>query len=303
MPTGDLPLVSIGVLTYNRKEDVRRTLDVLAHGIDYPSYEVIVLDNASTDGTTEMVRDEYPDVRIHPVGANLGMPARNLLATLASGKYIFSYDDDSQPATPSTILGVVEFMEANPEVAVAGTCCYRHLNGFVETSGWEFYRFEEEAGKGYRGLFLVEGGSCFRTSELQKVQGYEPAFVRSREGADLCLQFYRTGSQMWFCPQFATLHWLSNVQRSSYWILFYESRHTIWTFAKHWRAIFLPVLVSFWILRKILTIAMHPNLTVPITKGIFVGLIGMRPYLAHKPKLSLRQTLGLRRFYLNLFRW
>ena len=302
-PEGSLPLITIGVLTYNRREDVRRTLDVLTRGIDYPSYEIIVLDNASTDQTVEMIREEYPEVRIHAVGANLGMPARNLLSTLARGKYIFSYDDDSQPGTPSTILDIVEFMEANPEIAVASTYCYRHLNGFVETGGWEFYRFSDDPARGYRGLYLVEGGSCFRASELRDVEGYEPAFIRSREGADLCLQFYRRDRQMWLCPQFVTLHWLSSLQRSSHWIMYYESRHTIWTFAKNWNAIYLPVLIALWILRKILTVVLHPKLIASVTQGIIAGLKGMGPYLARKPKLTLRQTLGLRRFYINLYRW
>src|SRR4051794_38887941 len=77
-----LPMISIGILTYNRKDELRRTLDVLHRAVIYPKYEIIVIDNGSSDGTCQMVKSEFPLVRLHEVGENLGVASRNLQTTL-----------------------------------------------------------------------------------------------------------------------------------------------------------------------------------------------------------------------------
>ena len=139
----DLPLVTIGILSFNRREDLRRTLDVITHAIQYPKYEVLVVDNGSSDGSVEMLRSEYPEVRLHEVGENLGISSRNIQAKLAHGKYLFSFDDDSFPGTPATILRIVNRMETQKEIAALNGMCYRPLTGIDETESkeWEWYRF------------------------------------------------------------------------------------------------------------------------------------------------------------------
>src|ERR1035437_4148872 len=73
-----LPMISIGVLNYNRCTELRQTLDVLTRAVQYPNYEIIAVDNGSTDGSIQMVRSEYPQVLLYEVGQNLGVSARNI---------------------------------------------------------------------------------------------------------------------------------------------------------------------------------------------------------------------------------
>src|SRR5437763_815431 len=63
---------------------------------DYPRERVdaVVVDNASTDGSAEMVRDEFPDVRLIDNERNVGVSAWNQGFALARGDYVLALDDD-----------------------------------------------------------------------------------------------------------------------------------------------------------------------------------------------------------------
>ena len=106
-------------------------------------------------------------------------------------------------------------------------------------------------------MFLAEGSSCFRASALMDVAGYDPAFIRGKEGTELSLQFYTKGHQLLLCPQFATLHWLSGIHRSLSWTLYCETRHTIWMLAKHWPTLWLPPLIGTWVVLRGLAFYSH----------------------------------------------
>ena len=91
------PLVSIVMLAWNRKDDVRESLRHIQK-IDYEPLEIIVVDNASDDGTAQMVEAEFPDVHLIKMKKNIGIAAYNVGFEQAKGKYIVIIDDDSFPA-------------------------------------------------------------------------------------------------------------------------------------------------------------------------------------------------------------
>lgn len=298
-----LPLITIGILNYNRCEDLRRTLDVVVRAIQYPLYEVIVVDNGSTDGSVEMVHLEYPSVRVHEVGWNKGTSSRNFQSELAKGKYLFSLDDDTFPATPASILHTVKYLEAHSEVDVLSMTYYQPISGLDETGEDALYRIRGNAREGYEGVFLAEGGVCFRLSSLRTVDGYDPRIICYREGYDLALQLYKKGFKIRYCPWFATLHFKSPAMRSSGRLEYFIARHVTWILAKHWPAPFATLLVILWTLRRIIGIIMHPFTALSSTKGLLHGIREVPAFLRYKPKLNARQAIGLGRFYLQLFRW
>ena len=87
----DNPLVSIFLSTYNRKESVLNTLKRIYQQI-YRPIEVIVVDNASSDGSYEEIRSKYKEVqciRINP--PNIGnIKAKNVACKKSNGKYLLS---------------------------------------------------------------------------------------------------------------------------------------------------------------------------------------------------------------------
>jgi glycosyltransferase involved in cell wall biosynthesis len=105
-----MPTVSICIPAYNRKEYLRHTLDsVFAQ--TYKDYEVIVVDDGSTDGTQEMVSNTGYNVRYY-WQENRGEPATcNRLIELAEGKYVsFIHSDD--PLVPDAIERMVNVVNA-----------------------------------------------------------------------------------------------------------------------------------------------------------------------------------------------
>lgn len=303
LPVQTLPLVTIGILNFNRCNELRRTLDCATKAIDYPSIEFIVVDNASTDGSVEMVKKFFPNVRVIVMSANVATAARNEFYREARGKYIFSYDDDSFPATPATILDVVQMLEVRPEIDAASFYCYQPLTSFEESGGLEKFKFSGDPQNGYEGLFFVEGGMCVRQDSFKRTTGYDKEFIWGAEGADLILQFYKLGMKTLYYPACATLHMKSQQNRNTVQNVKFFTRNYIWTIGKHFPILIAIPLIALYILRRMVAILLHPYFASGYIHGILDGVIGFHIQRRKTEKFTLRQVLGLKRWYLFLLRW
>ena len=121
----DEPLVSIVIPTHNRKEKVAHLINSILES-DYPKdkLEIIVVDDASTDGTYEYIKKLFSQVRvIYNEEEKLLAKSRNIGVRASHGKYIFIIDGDNL-VDKNAIRELVEFMEKHPEVGVAGPIMY-----------------------------------------------------------------------------------------------------------------------------------------------------------------------------------
>ena len=117
------PLVSICIPTYNRKEYLRQTLEsVFAQ--TYKNYEIVVVDDGSTDGTEDMLKQLGIDVVYHWQENSGDAAARNKLIELAKGEYI-SFIDSDDLLMPDSIERLVRAMETKDEDVVAYGSYYR----------------------------------------------------------------------------------------------------------------------------------------------------------------------------------
>jgi len=113
------PDVSVVIVSYNTRDLLRECLQTVYRetGLDY---EVIVVDNASRDGSLEMVGREFPSVVAIQTGANLGFAAANNVAfRRARGQYVLLLNSDAF-LTPGTLLKAVSLMKASPATGLAG---------------------------------------------------------------------------------------------------------------------------------------------------------------------------------------
>ncbi|GAA0224357.1 glycosyltransferase family 2 protein [Cryptosporangium japonicum] len=118
--------VTVAVITHNRRDELLHTLARLEALPERP--RVIVVDNASTDGTAAAVRERHPDVRLLAPGRNLGATGRNLAAREVTTPYLAFCDDDTW-WEPKSLAGAADLLDANPLVAAVTARILVHADG------------------------------------------------------------------------------------------------------------------------------------------------------------------------------
>lgn len=123
--------LGIVIVNWNTRDYLKRCLEtVLASAGDF-SFQVVVVDNASTDGSAEMVRQLFPDVLVIESKSNDGYSCANNLGLRALGfggagevapdapRYALLLNPDTE-VPPDALFKMVQFMDARPEVGAAG---------------------------------------------------------------------------------------------------------------------------------------------------------------------------------------
>jgi GT2 family glycosyltransferase len=115
----EVPVLSLITVTWNGKRYVEECLQSLSMNVDVPA-EFIVVDNASTDGTPELIEKAFSQFRVVRNAKNLGFAkANNIGMRLSRGKYLCLVNSDVV-VPPGCLGSLYEYLEANPDVAVAG---------------------------------------------------------------------------------------------------------------------------------------------------------------------------------------
>jgi N-acetylglucosaminyl-diphospho-decaprenol L-rhamnosyltransferase len=112
--------VSIVIVNYNAIRMLERTLETLFNSRPASSLEVIVVDNASTDGSTAMVRERFSTIRWLSNHRNVGYAsANNQGIRLATGRHVLLLNNDTI-IRPGAVDALVEYLDAHPRVGAVG---------------------------------------------------------------------------------------------------------------------------------------------------------------------------------------
>jgi GT2 family glycosyltransferase len=118
-PTGT-PQLSVSIVSYRTPGLLSACLSTLEAERERIDLDVIVVDNASADGSAELVERDFPWVRLVRNQRNVGFgAAHNAALRLARGRYWLLLNSDATPK-PGALASLVDFMDANPSIAVAG---------------------------------------------------------------------------------------------------------------------------------------------------------------------------------------
>lgn len=131
------PVLDIVIVNWNTRELLARTLECVEATVKSP-YTCWVVDNGSTDGSVERVRERFGWVRVIANSDNLGFAAANNQALMeATGRYALLLNSDTE-VQPGAIDRLVSVMDAHPE---AGACGPRLLNAdrTLQPSARNFY--------------------------------------------------------------------------------------------------------------------------------------------------------------------
>ena len=120
------PLVFIIVLNWNGRKDTLECLGSLQK-LDYPNFEVLVVDNGSTDGSEEAIQSVFPSVSFIQTGGNLGYAGGNnagiRFAISHGADYVWLLNNDTT-VDPKALTALVEAAKADPRIAFVGSKIY-----------------------------------------------------------------------------------------------------------------------------------------------------------------------------------
>jgi len=220
------PSVCVLILNRDRRDDTLACLASLL-GSPYPNLEVVVLDNASSDGTAAAVRAAYPSVHVIETGGNLGYAAGNNVglswARDRAADYVLLLNEDTI-VDPDFIGHLVAAAEHRPELGFLGPLVYHHSEphviqsaGGTTTADWRtHHRGQNELDTGqYAQPFeadWVSGCAIFmRMSVVNHIGTLDPEFFIYSEEVDWCLRARRAGFKGLVVP--AARIWHKGVRR------------------------------------------------------------------------------------------
>jgi GT2 family glycosyltransferase len=227
------PDVSVIILNFNTLNLTRMCLESLAKSkLGRFTMEVIVCDNASTDGTETMVKKEFPNVIMIQNGKNVGFAAGNNPGIRrAKGRYILLLNSDTE-VTPAAIATMVEFMDTHPK-AGAATCKLVLPNGSMDPAchrgfptPWAAITYLSklerlfpktklfgEYHQGYKNLKTAHqvdaiSGAFFIVPRevVAKVGLLDEAYFMYAEDIDWAYRIKKAGWEIWFNPKASVLH-------------------------------------------------------------------------------------------------
>lgn len=224
--------LSIFVVSYNTRELTRRCLRAIVASEIRASYEIIVVDNASVDGSADAIEREFPSVRLVRSDTNLGFAAGNNLARRhASGERFLLLNPDTR-VQPDAIERLLAFSIAHPEAGITGG---RTLNDdgslnpwscrgrptpwsmFCQATGlttrFRMHPLFDPASLGpwqrdsVREVDVVVGCFLMIHRELwDELGGFDPAFFMYGEETDLCLRARQRGYRPMITPDAVIVH-------------------------------------------------------------------------------------------------
>jgi GT2 family glycosyltransferase len=218
--------MSVVILTYNRRDEVRHTL---GHMLALPqAVDIIVIDNASTDGTQDLVHFEFPQVRFVRLPRNVGAAARNIGVEMATTPYIAFCDDDSWWAAGS-LERAADILDAHPRVAAL---CARILLGpqEIEDPVCQVLANSPLPSAGLPGRALLGFIACatvVRRAAYLQAGGYEQRFFVGGEEELLSIDLVSNGWSVVYVPEL-TIHHHPSPQRDNPGRQKIVLRNTLW---------------------------------------------------------------------------
>ena len=195
------PLVTVNILSYNRKDDLRHTLQKVFEQ-DYKNIEVVVVDNNSSDNSAEMVKTEFPTVRLLELQNNIGIAGWNEGAKIATGEYLLFLDDDSYPVS-LTIAAVMQNRETERTIYALDI---RILDG----TAYAPYLHDEEPLRTFIGCGVMMSKIYF-----EQLGGYNASLFLYCHEIEFCLRAYQHGFNVRFVPDAIVVHVSSPVNRTN----------------------------------------------------------------------------------------
>jgi hypothetical protein len=216
------------IVTWNTRDLTAESVQSVLSNAAGQASEIIVVDNASTDGTAEMLAERFPSVRMIRNQHNLGFAVANNQGAAASASEVLLLLNSDARLLPGALPAMLEILEREPRAAVVGARLV-NADGSFQASHSRFPNLVREflilsglgrmlLGRRYpsrgpeteRGPQVVDyvEGACLlvRWQAYQDVGGLDTNYFMYSEDVDLCYTLQREGWQVWYQPAAAVIH-------------------------------------------------------------------------------------------------
>ena len=224
------PELSIIIVNWNTREFLRACLRSIYATLDPISFEVIVADNASDDGSAEMVSSDFPEVLLVRNNENVGFAAANNIGLRrARGEFVMLLNPDTE-LCPNSAARMLDFMKSRPDAGLAGPKLISS-SGKLQKSGRRFPSFFSEVLCITRLFRVVRpwhdaklrwgrlnfdanvevdevSGACMliRKAALDQVGLLDERFFMYYEDVDLCYRLKKAGWKVYFLGEAPVIH-------------------------------------------------------------------------------------------------
>ena len=221
------PTVTLVFLVFNRREELRESLQRMLRESDYPADRVdaIVVDNGSTDGSGRMVRDEFPAVRLIELEENVGVSGWNAGFAVAQGEFVLVLDDDCYLPPDGLRRAVAAAEEHSADFVSFGVASTRDPE----------HLFTDESPMG---LMSFWGCACLiRRLALDALGGYDPEIFIWDHELEFMVRFFDRGYRHLHEPGIVAQHMKPPLE-SGFDERWYRANahHFAYTAARHLRA-------------------------------------------------------------------
>lgn len=241
--------VAIVIVNWNKRDYVINLLRSLER-IDYENHEIIVVDNASTDGSVDVIKKTFPDVTLLVNKENLGgtggfNTGMRYALQNTDCKYIWLLDNDAE-VERHTLIELVKAMEADANIGIAGSRIMSpenrdlivELGGFIDWKSMTWkpnLRYIKE--KDYAGPNIIKVdyvaicSALVRKEVIHLIGLMDPRFFLHWDDIDFCLRIKRAGYNVVAVFQSIVFHGVEKGFNPQ--ILYYDFRNALLIISKH----------------------------------------------------------------------
>lgn len=220
--------VSVVVATRDRVDELRRTLEHLSSLEPRPP--VVVVDNASGDGTAEAVRTEFPEVTLVRLGRNIGCAARNTGVAYTNTPYVAFSDDDSW-WEPGALERAADALRDHPRLGLVAAAVLVGDEARADPVNRKFLESPLEPADdlpGPRVLGFLGCACVVRRTAFTQAGGFDPLLFFGGEEALLAQDLAARGWELCHVPQVRAHHHPSEARPPPEWRHTLEKRNALW---------------------------------------------------------------------------